>query len=443
MGYYKSAPFWGDKYGLWALSLVGVLLVFAYVKSAALLYLLIGLCVLFINRPDVLFPVMFIAALNSSVFAIESGTSASRYISLLFIVSCSIKLLLEKGKWNNKNIILAVILVVFSFLSTIMGPAGKIDIFVIMLINMLVYFLFQEVQKVDLDKLINVLCFSAFLSVILLLFLARKDGAFLLSDRFNLEEEANSNNLAMMMEQAGALCFGYVMFGKRNWLRILYTLGTVGAIVLILLTGSRSALIALLSAILFCMAAVLFSGKNKNQNGTVIIFILVIIAGFIIVDFVMGMDNPIIDRFSMENINDGGVTHRQDNMKIIVNDIFPHHILFGSGMGTANMVALGRHLGVDNAAHNIIVDPLTQLGVVGFSLFLLLLIPSVRQYLVLYKGRIPVCMIILSAMTAIVFNGVGEVIFYEKLFWNDLALMALAFRQYKGSIAFSNNLDLQ
>lgn len=423
----SKVAFWGDRYGFASLLMVVLLCLFAYTKSVALMWATLSLTVLFITRPDVLFPVMYIASLSGNVFSIESGVSISRYLSLIFVISCF--LCLVKQKHEYKRFFLYSFIIIVTFFSIVLGYDGSITFFVVMLLNLLVLFLFQEVDNVDLKKLFNILCMSSLLSVALLWVFASRDSLFLMSDRFNLEGDANSNNLAMMIQQIGTICFVYIMFGKQALLRIVSILGVLGALALIILTGSRSALLAMIAAMAICVVISIRKTKHAKFLGVIVIVGLLSIVGYFFVTFIAGIDNPVLERFSVEDVRESGGAGREACMRIILTKIFPEHFLFGSGMGNANMMALGKSYGLSHPAHNFIVDPLSQMGIVIYLIYLSFLLPiAIKTVQLLKKGNFdflfPVVLLV-----AVVVNGIGEVMFYEKMFWCDLALVVIAYKQ--------------
>ena len=160
----------GDGYGLASLLIVVTLCLFAYTKSMALMWATLAFTMIFIARPDVLFPVMYIASLSGNVFSIESGVSISRYLSLIFVVSCFICLLKQKHHFNSNKVFIYTLIIIVTFLSITLGYDGSITFFVVMLLNLLVLFLFQEVENVDLDKLFNILCVSSISCIISITF---------------------------------------------------------------------------------------------------------------------------------------------------------------------------------------------------------------------------------------------------------------------------------
>jgi len=423
----------GDGYGLASLLIVVTLCLFAYTKSMALMWATLAFTMIFIARPDVLFPVMYIASLSGNVFSIESGVSISRYLSLIFVVSCFICLLKQKHHFNSNKVFIYTLIIIVTFLSITLGYDGSITFFVVMLLNLLVLFLFQEVENVDLDKLFNILCVSSLLSVALLWYFASRDNLFLMSDRFNLEGDANSNNLAMMIEQIGTMCFAYIMFGKHPILRIVSILGVLGAIALIVLTGSRSALLAMMAAMALCVIVSVRKSKHAKFLGVIIIVGLMTIVGYFFVTFLSGIDNPILERFSIQDVRESGGAGREACMKIILTKIFPEHFLFGSGMGNANMMALGKSYGLSHPSHNFIVDPLSQMGVIVYLLYLSFLLPIFKKTIILLKKGNFDYLIPVALLVAVVVNGIGEVMFYEKMFWCDLALVVIAYKQLSNS----------
>lgn len=413
-----------------SLVLVGLLLIFGYTKSPTFMYATIAGSIIFILKPKVIFPAMFIASLSTAVFSIEEGTSIGRYLSLIFIISCVIRLFYEKYRFSSNNVFLFFVLITYCFISTINGRDGRIDPFVSMAINLLVFFAFQKIKDIDFNSTMLVLCYSALGGIILMTLLALKDSSMIMMSRFNMDEEVNANRIGIMMEQLGAICVGYIFFGKKTYLKVLFASGAVMSAWIILMTGSRTALIALLSAILICVLITISLSKGNKRLGSLVTLSIVGIILYLFITYVSGVDSPVLERFQAEDVIERGGTGRIDNGKILMTKIFPDHLLFGSGMGGYNMLELGKSYGLTNLAHNIIIDSLTELGIVGFSLFLIILIPAVKKFFILFRKSRDYCAIILAVFGAIVFNGIGEVVFFEKFFWNDLTLLLVAYNYY-------------
>lgn len=411
-----------NKKTICSLLLVSVLLLAAVFKNNALYYAVIIGVVCFIKKTDILFPVYFFSSLSTNFFDMGGGMSIGRFLSLLFIISCLFNLIREK-KLIYKDFQYVFLLIVFTFLSGILGYGNDIIIFINMLINLLVFYLFSKIKNVDLDWLLIVLAFSSLLMVGVLLHFFLTNGALLLDERFNMEGDVNANRIAMMSEQCGSILLGYVFLGKHRLLKALFIVPSFLAIFIIIVTGSRSALIGLSAASLVCMW--LFFTNRKSTG--VVVLILVIALGCVVFRPLLKTDSLVTERFSVDDVVESGGTGRLDNAKDLFT-LFPNHLLFGSGIGAKNMQALIRQSGLHgDAAHNIIIDPLTQMGIIGFALYLILIISVIRKEVFLFGRRIGQVSILLLPFVAATFNGVGEIVFYEKLFWNDMAVIMLTY----------------
>lgn len=411
--------------------LLVVLLVFAaYFRSTTLYYTIVGLSLFYIRKPVVIFPVFFIATMSDTFFAIRVGLSVGRFLSLIMIASCVVRWHICRVQLNSNNFILAVVLVVFTAFSAWLGYDGGSNIIIIMLMNLSVFFLFSRIPDVDLTKLMVVLSIGVFLFLIMMYLKASLEGAFLFEERYNANDEVNSNRLAIMAEQCGAVLLGFSFFFENkklkfvNILRLLYVLGVIIAGYLILATGSRSGLLALLGALFLCVLLVVVKRKGKRNN--LIILIVVVVLG-VVYTAVSKMDNKIMDRYTVENVQSNGGAGRADNAEVVL-AIFQDHLLFGSGIGTRNMHVLIKKSGYyGDASHNIIIDPLTQMGIIGFGLYLILILQVIRKGFRITKSKEVAYFMAIIPFVAAVINGIGEVIFYEKLFWNDMALLVLAY----------------
>ena len=404
-----------------------LLLAMIYTANYTLLYAVIGLSLLFLNKPEVLFPTYYAASLSSSFSVIGDGVSAARYLSLIMILSSL--LCVNKGVLKSKDLVVFVIVVVFTFLSTVLGYDGKITFFFVMLQNLLVFFLFSLCVKVDYEKLIYGLVFVSFLVVLLLFLQARNAGAFMFMERYNDDDSINANNLAMMIAQCSAFSIAYALFGKKNLIRILCVGISIATVLLVLATGSRTSLIAISMALII---GIFFRYGQSNIFLKVVIVLAVTFAFLKASQSIMDSGSQVLNRFSYENIAEDGGAGRLTDLTIIVTKIMPDHLLFGSGIGGSNMKALGREYGLPNLSHNIIIDPLSQMGVIGYIIYLFLLIPIISKCKTIIRYRnvsyLPL-FAFLALITAII-NGLGETVFYEKFFWNDLGLCVLAFNIY-------------
>ena len=195
---------------------------------------------------------------------------------------------------------------------------------------------------------------------------------------------------------------------------------------MIILSGSRSALVGILLAIL--LISIYLLGKQTKKF--IIPFFLFATLGFIFWEQIQQLDIPIINRFSVAGVKEaGGSQIRFNNWETLIPVALENKPLFGYGFGAENVIALAKMYGLDKPAHNFLIDMFLQVGIVGIILFFsyfIFVAKKLKKYLSQPQVLVPV-LILLTAT----FNGAGETIFPEKLFWNGIALAWL----------YMNNLD--
>lgn len=387
----------------------------------------------FIRKPEVIFPLYFISSLSTSYFAVQEGLGAGRYISMVFLLSLII-VSFQKGSIVSRDAKLipgTIFLIVLTILSTAIGVSRDMTIGVQMVLNIAIFFLFQQIKGIDYQRLLLTLTISVAILTVLVFYQALVNDAFLFEERYRSgEDEVNSNRMAMMMEQCASVLLAASFVVKKPFVRVVLLVLTISSVFVLLATGSRSGLISILGVALF----VVLIGFDVNVRRNFILVILVFGAGYYVLTYLQGFSSALLDRFSVANVQESGGTGRLDNATLILTKIFPSHLLFGSGLGGTNMKILGAPYHLDNLAHNIIIDPLTQMGVAIFPFFFIFLWSQMRRvFRQVVKNKEILLLVPASLFVAAVANGIGETIFYERFFWNDMAL----------GLLFCNILDYQ
>lgn len=297
-----------------------------------------------------------------------------------------------------------------------------------MLLNLLVFFLLAHSTNIDCEKILNRL---VFVSIVLLLYSSYNaliDGAFLFADRY-MEDDIdgiNANNMSMLVAQCGAIQIAYFFYAKRLLYKLVSVIGIVLSVLLIIALGSRASLIGIMVAILF---VVYYSSSIVKKKYFVLAIVVMSVLAGVLIGFFMSFDSPLLQRFTFDALESNGGAGRADNSKIIMTKVFPDYPIFGTGLG--GTITLKSKYRFDNLAHNIVIDPLSQLGIFGCLLFLLFLLPyiSIVIKMIRYKKQL-LFILALTPIVAAVVNGIGEIVFFEKFFWNDLGLCCLAYRNY-------------
>lgn len=396
------------------------LMMMAITDNSVFLYAALGISTLFIFCPEVVFTAYFIASLSGGYFSV--GTlGASRILSILVILSLLLQCR-KSVKPSQSNSVLWLLIIVYSALSCAFSVTGEISPFLIMFQCLLVAFFLKQAVGVDTELLMHLIILSAFISIIMLGRHIMQDSTIMFEERYTGTEGLNTNKFAMMCAQLGAVMIGAFSFLNNRPLKVLCLTSFALSVVIIVLTGSRSALIGLMAAALFVVFITQIQGFRKAS----LPIVLIILVGVILIRYFSSIDSPIIDRFSIEAVSSSGGTGRMGYAQRILNEVVLVHPLFGVGMGGENVMALG----IPKQAHNIIIDPISQLGIIGFSIYLCYVLPIIISSFKI-RRKSSFIIIPLTLFIAGLFNGVGEVVFYEKFFWNAIALCGLVCTQAK------------
>ncbi len=394
------------------------LMMMAITESSLFLYAALGISVLFILRPEVVFSAYFISSLSGGYFSV-GPLGASRFLSLIVIFSLIIQWR-KVAKYTMLEFLLEFIIVFYSLMSCVLSVTGEMSNFMIMMQSLLVTFLLQKSVKIDTELLINLIIICSVIVIVMLGGHMMQDSTIMFEERYSGAEGLNTNKFAMMCAQLGAVMIGAFIYLRNKLLKVLSLLAFAVSVLIIVISGSRSALIGLLASTLFVVILTQVKGFRK----AFIPIVLIALVGFVIVHYLSSIDSPIIDRFNVEAITENGGTGRLGYATRIINEVISIHPLFGVGMGGQNVMALG----IPKQAHNIIIDPLSQLGIIGFIIYLCYIVPIVIRSFKIRKTN-SLIIIPLALFIAGLFNGIGEVVFYEKFFWNSIALCALIVSQ--------------
>lgn len=398
------------------------LLLMVFTKNTYFIYAMFGIGILSIRQPVSILPVYFLSSLSTSYFAISDGYSAGRYLSILLIVSLLIHVLNNKrNKFINVTFI-CVVLILYDFLSAFFSITGNLDTSFLMLQNFIVLILLSY-SSLDVRKILISYAITCLMACIVITLQFYQSGViFLLENRLTIDD-INSNRIAMMMAQVVGSISLPLFISKKKILKISSFSFICIAVYIMILTGSRSALIGVILSTIIII--VIYRKYNiKSILYTSIILFIAISFG----DLMYNKNTILKDRYNYENIIETGGTGRLDKHKIIYKNIIPNYPLFGVGIGGKNIIAAGSKYGLDRPAHSIITDPLSQLGIIGFSLHLFLLILIIHRLMtrtyINDRWKSYACFILFLIMISC-FNGIGETIFYEKFFWNNFALACL------------------
>lgn len=193
---------------------------------------------------------------------------------------------------------------------------------------------------------------------------------------------------------------------------------------IVLLTGSRGALLAFV-AVFFAYICILFTNTEHKVRNILLVALLIALFFFLFDLVLKQMPESVAERFSWDYIAEKGSTGRTKIWRVLLHhystDSIPR-MLFGHGYGTTTIVnPLGR------VAHNLYLDNLITLGIAGLLLQLfsqgavLLILLKSKEYPLFctYIGMVFMCFSL--SLTA-----------YKPL-WN-MMMLAFAMHTFKKSL---------
>jgi O-antigen ligase len=237
------------------------------------------------------------------------------------------------------------------------------------------------------------------------------------ASRLSLGDAANPNRVGEACAILGAIVI-WPLFGGRKTARRGQVEGIVGGVVtvwLIIQTGSRDSLLALLLCVLIIALLV---GGRRGLGGLAIIagLALAAIPLFLLVQWI---DPVQMSRYSLASIVAGRGTGRLDIWTYLWHVVIPQHFWLGTGISGATVkVAMAPSLQLyQNAAHNIVLDLWTQLGVPGGSVVLYVLVSLGWEAVRSVRSRSVAAGAASAGLIVALLLGIGETAFDNKLLW--------------------------
>ena len=404
-------------FSYYSVLLVFILLASIYFSNTILLYILIAATAILIFNPVYILPVYIISSLSSDYFVAGEGLGISRLIGFVIIAGGFIYQARHNYPIRKKESLFLVFILIFAFFSSSFSLTGSLQPFISLTQNVLIIFFISRFRQVNIKSFSKILILSAIITTIFFAITLKDTISSIEMQRLTTGDNLNENRFAMMLAQLIAIITaGFFIYKEKKIYQLTILAVIFVGFFLLILSGSRSATIGIVGAI---VVVLLYQFKN-NSKKIIIPLLLLSIASFFFIDQIQDMDNPIINRFTIDSLTESGGTGRLDIWKALIPATFENSMLFGYGLGGANAYALAYKYGLSHAAHNFLIDMFIQTGLVGVFLFFSYFI-FVGKKLVsaLYNPYIFIPLLIL--LTGLI-NGIGETVYLEKFFWNGIAL---------------------
>lgn len=258
------------------------------------------------------------------------------------------------------------------------------------------------------------------------------------------------------MQSQGSI--GFISVAGANYIA-LGRVCAIGVLILICLylydknISKFKSLITLLSIALFVFALFVSGGRmpvialvvslvvfiplsfRVTRRGTLLIskglkklmIVISVVVLFALPFFNKGVFDTFLMRLELLTTRDGGssVSNRVERMSTAI-DMWVANPIFGTGIGSFSMSFNGRD--VNDYPHNIFLEFLSETGLVGFTLFIILLVCALKRYY--YSGRIGVTryrMLIFSFFIYMLINvNVAGDINDNRMFFTALGLLCIS-----------------
>ena len=248
-------------------------------------------------------------------------------------------------------------------------------------------------NKAEQDLLQKALLLGCWIQIIMTLLFADVSAGGRLTVRFGESNQDQNTNNMYFMYAFSYYCYHLLSDKKRKMIIPILIMLT-----LVLFSGSRGALVAF--AMVFFFHICIFFGKSKHAMRKILAVAVLLIVTILAIDLIMEiLPESVSVRFSKEYLAEKGTSGRSRIWRYlwgVFRESNMLRMLFGHGYGTTILLNELNHL----VAHNLYLDNLMTLGIVGVGLQLatqgsvLYIFYKHRKYALMgaYIGMIGMCL---------------------------------------------------
>lgn len=401
---------------IYSVFLVVILMLSEINDSTILLSILIFGSALLLFNPVFILPVFIVSSLGNNFFAYD-GISISRIIGFLLIFSCVLYQIRKRIPIRKMEFIFLLIFFSYSFISSAFSVTGTFISFIPFAQSLVTVFLISQLRDINLDNLSWTLIISSVAAIILFSIWFQQNLVALNAERLTVDQDASINRLATMISQLSIITFSGLLISRKNKVsKALLLIVIFIGLFLIILTGTRTALISILGAILIVSLYYFVKYPKKNMIYLTIIFVL----GYLSFNQIQQVDISLFERFTIEKISSDGGGGRLYIWKTLIPKTMEDGLFFGFGFGAENALYVAKQNALKYTAHNFFIDMFVQMGITGLILFnTYFFILGKKLLKSIHNQNLIIPIMILLTGTI---NGIGETVFLEKFFWNGIAL---------------------
>jgi O-antigen ligase len=411
-----------------------------YAGSQILSFLALGLCCFLISEPLNLFSIYYVTSIGSRIFYFDNkGTvSFSLVVFLVLLISTLLKLLKLKEIVNAPRQNYIFLLFSFIIVSVVTSLTGEVNGAIRILQSLVLLYFFSLIKTSDFRGLLRLIAWNSIVVILFFTVFYYKNilKILIISDRFSFNEFIHPNDVAMFYVQLGISSLIFMFYDFNLFEKVTGIVSYLIALSYVVISGSRTGLITILSVFITYLmySNIVFLKKIK----VLIVIGLLFLLGLF---YIQSFDIPILERFSVQKVVDSGGSNRTYLIGIVIDKIIPENFLMGIGIGPENTATAMRINIGTTSVDNMYIETFAELGLIGFIMFYFYFI--YLSYLFFKNRKSNIFLIFpLIIVTTCFINGIGELIFYEKFFWNGFILGVLMINNKK-TVRFNNYTDMK
>lgn len=385
-----------------------------------------------LKKPEEIIPTFFLTSLASDYFVAFSGVGFTRLFSVILILSF---LLNNPRLIVKKNWLLEILFISYATILTYLF-SNNMNVYELLsfVLNILLFLVFvnYEYREEVLASIFRNIGISAIIMVIFGGIQLYVNPNFLSNGRLSLNEDLNENRFAMMYSQLSAFLIGFTFLISSKKIKfIMLSLSGIG-IYLVILSGSRSAFLGILLGTVASIMLLLI--KDKKRRRILILLPVIGFVGYVFFDWIISSNELLSYRFNIDQVASSGGTRRLPRIITELKYVIPNNIMFGVGLSANNeFIETAKYMSDPGSSHNIIISMLAQMGIFGFLAYMSFYFKIIKELIHSLKMNVRFIIPIILILTAM-FNGIGEVIYNDRLFWSALSLGGLCINTMKKSL---------
>ncbi len=394
----------------------------AATKIRSLGYVCAVLSLYGIVNPWAILPAAFISTLSGEYFLLFKGFGISRVMIVSFLLGVLFKGITLSRQKKMRTIDFLFILMIVSFAASYLVAVSRSFMMIAMFIyEMAIIYIASRYKITDTESrwIVKNIIIGAWI-VLISIIISTMIDPHIVFGRIYFGDDANSNNSGMMLVQLfAALLGGAYLFAKTRM--YVYFLALPMTMYLIILTGSRTALIS----VLFCVVLFIIIAYGHTKGAVIkisAIGIVLLVIGSWGFDYLQKL-SIFAERFSFEAVAENGGTGRLENIKAAFRYVIPKNFLLGVGpSGVCEQIAIAPYTPIKAASpHNFFVSRLVEVGIFGFSVYMYFYYLIIKRMFGRARREGYMVFPLLMICTSIC-NGIGEVVFSENFFWMNIAV---------------------